>query len=559
METTRRPINLDISALSPTEYQAYQPFITQFNHFTTNTHGKLRFAQAAEFLRRYYRFQTEREDEIRSFFPQEIQLGQIDLGSILAILRLLSHLHHQPTTLKLTQDLVFIQTQPIPSSSSSNPFRRSIQNSADQSTTSPPYCFPQSLSANDLPTTSSSSRLPSSSSNPFKQRSLSAATSNNQQQQQQSNLLRPASPESQHHHHHLPSPKIPPRPTRLSKLNTTNLSTPASSDENRIHKSASSLIRSSSDIKPPPKHYSQRSKTLDPSLDHFDPFDPPPPPPHTYPSSSKNPTTTPSSEVHLLHLSPSKLSRPRFIEHQHAQNLQNGSPIPSDSKPMIPPPPPPPIPTKPIRAQKTEGPRATKPEIEARPEKPHTQLSTTTLHRAQTFNDHHQSRRNRKVPALPSADQEQEKKQRRPESLHESLHNPFAVSLDELVGSFSHPKDSGTAALPTPQEGGAGPAHQPSWDPKPSARGLPTHRANHKSPESRRSVSLFFHQDHLHNHPAHHHHPHSDHSNKKLHQNFKDFEKEIKHDSKLIVDELVVGWTSRFGIKDERAPLVDKS
>ncbi|KAH9807874.1 hypothetical protein DFH28DRAFT_1088593 [Melampsora americana] len=120
-----RSISLHDSALSPQEFDAYQDFIIKFDQFSVPRGGQVRFAEAAEFLRKWFPFETEKEDEIRSFFPQKLQLGQMDQGCVLALLRLLSHLQNRSLLSapvqgsSLYRDLIFIQTKPLQALSNS--------------------------------------------------------------------------------------------------------------------------------------------------------------------------------------------------------------------------------------------------------------------------------------------------------------------------------------------------------------------------------------------------------------------------------------------------------
>ncbi|KNZ57759.1 hypothetical protein VP01_207g2 [Puccinia sorghi] len=368
-----RNISLDQTALSPEEHNHYKPFINHFTQHTQNRDGKLRFAEAAHFLRKYYPFQTELEDEIRSFFPQEIQLGQIDLGCVLAILRLLSHLmSHKP----LHRDLIFIQTKPLPTlalvqqqQQSSNPFLRT--KSTEKWNETHPLPPKTSLSADDI--TKHSTTI---NSNPFKQRSLSA---------------NPNKPHKTTVHDNIP--RIPPRPAKPVSSNT--------------HPSDKSLL----EALPPPKHYSQRlkeEKDVDDqqsqSLLHVD-----------LPPLWKNP---PKPKINSRH-------------QQQPQKLADKSPCPPYSNGAWPIDPQP-IPQKASATDHTKT--AIPPPLPTKPARPHSQkdnhaveevsqkAAMATLTRSQTLN--HPPRRI--APALPPP-------RRRPGSLH--IHNPHAVPLDELVAS----------------------------------------------------------------------------------------------------------------------------
>lgn len=68
-----RSICLDPSALSPKEFEAYRHFLSQFDSFSEPRGGHVRFAEAAQFLRKWFPFEADKEDEVRSFFPSHNQ------------------------------------------------------------------------------------------------------------------------------------------------------------------------------------------------------------------------------------------------------------------------------------------------------------------------------------------------------------------------------------------------------------------------------------------------------------------------------------------------------
>ncbi|KAG0144829.1 hypothetical protein CROQUDRAFT_672155 [Cronartium quercuum f. sp. fusiforme G11] len=296
-----RSICLDSSALSPKEFEAYKDFITEFDTFSLPRGGHVRFAEAAQFLRKWYPFETDKEDEIRSFFPQKLQLGQMTSGCILALLRLLSHLQRQSSPIDpsfgsaLYRDLIFIQTEPLQplsqSSSSpraqsitrstsytSNPFRlketnESIINSSDQPLTlSPSVISPRHRSFGssdvDFPASPSKSRdkvqpfstssingppllklkptqlgLPKLSVNPFRHPSSSSSVSPNP-------LNPPGSPVSSQG---LVSPPVPPRPSISASIKPNGRPVSRDDDDQTIPPQLHHIP-----TLPPPKHYTQQ-------------------------------------------------------------------------------------------------------------------------------------------------------------------------------------------------------------------------------------------------------------------------------------------------------------
>lgn len=298
--SSSRSISLHESALSPQEFDAYRDFIINFDQFSLPRGGQVRFAEAAEFLRRWFPFETEKEDEIRSFFPQKLQLGQMDQGCILALLRLLSHLQNRSSPTEpvrgstLYRDLIFIQTKPLqalsnsndPSASasplsranshSSNPFRSADASQHANFLEEPLVCSPPILSARhrsfgsfEPPRATSPPKLPSKmvpsrsaenvhistsaqgnaqlepsiklSTNPFKQKPLSSTS-------RSVSTSHGSPPSSQD----WVSPPVPPRPSASLPVRSSSRLTPRN-DEEQIIPSQSHHTPPL----PPPKHHTQ--------------------------------------------------------------------------------------------------------------------------------------------------------------------------------------------------------------------------------------------------------------------------------------------------------------
>lgn len=301
-----RPVHLDISALSPAEYEAYREFIEEFERELERKGGQLRFAEAASLLRRWYDFDAEREDEVRTksasrcsdcadqkswqircFFSQKTQLGGMRLGSALAVLRLLAHARRSSAALK--PDHVFTQAAPVPrvkagspsvsrsvslSKPRSNPFRSHPQPDTDNVDTSPfrdgavedtsagstatKPSLPAASSplvrngqSNAWPRTAPTSINPTSplaDSNPFRNRSLS---SHAMLEQTASHSMPPPSPATAQAF----SPPLPPRPSMQWRASGAP---PARSVRSEDDSTVGQMPPP-----PPPKHHSHRREGSD--------------------------------------------------------------------------------------------------------------------------------------------------------------------------------------------------------------------------------------------------------------------------------------------------------
>ncbi|MBW0525071.1 hypothetical protein O181_064786 [Austropuccinia psidii MF-1] len=550
--TTERSICLDSSALSPKEFNSYKDFILDFNQFTSTRSGQLRFAEAAQFLRQYFPFETTKEDEIRSFFPQKIQLGQMNQGCLLAILRLLSHIYHQnlnSNQFRLYRDLIFLQSEPLPTliqlnqieinphsnssnsidsfnqtpskSNHSNPFRPNSNSS--HSFNSPSKFINPNSSINQSNSSKSKSSLNSNQSNPTN------SNSSNPFRLPPSSLIN--------------SPSLPPRPI-LSSNNVNSSNNPHQTSDQKPQPL------------PPPKHYSQSNKK---NL-------------HQIPHSSTNDhhfdLELTSSQIHQsnspLSSSPSTCflpSKPKMAPRPtpkkanpdlansdsnlnpslQTSNINSYPAIPSSSSIKPFPPLPPSLPTKPFKSNLTQqvdqSPinQTIDHDISSnRPPINHSG-SKSNLTRSQTFNH------SKKPPPPPP--------RKRPESLQ--IYNPHSVPIDQLISLPSTINNQSSILsqdhhlLPQSSFPNQVGNKRVISNLSPSRPSSPNRNTGFPP---RRSVSLLGEEQQVTLKPTDH--PHL--------RQLKAFEIGLRQDGKDLVNEVKAGWKSRHGKKEERMPLVAK-
>ncbi|EGG12169.1 uncharacterized protein MELLADRAFT_89382 [Melampsora larici-populina 98AG31] len=486
--TSSRSISLHESALSPQEFETYRDFITKFDQFSLPRGGQVRFAEAAEFLRRWFPFETEKEDEIRSFFPQKLQLGQMDQGCVLALLRLLSHLQNRSSLSEpvrgssLYRDLIFIQTKPLqalsnsnePSASvsplsranshSSNPFRSADASQQANFLEEPLVCSPpilsarhrsfgsfepprptsppkrpnkmvQSLSAESINTSTSiqgNAQLEPSiklSANPFKQTSLSNTS------RSISNTHGPPSSSQD-----LVSPPVPPRPSASLPVRSSSRIAPRS-DEDQIITSQSHHTPPL----PPPKHHTQhhQAKLVDNSIEENSrPASPSKCSPAQFPKLRINSrvgqsnAAVPISKCFSL---PSETANPtrKTISGETSHRPTSGrpggssagadnsvSPFPSRSSG------PPPVPSSSTKVRKPSSARQREPSTQTfeggiQPgSMKESDLPPPLAHKSSLLRSQTLNHHQKSAPPLPPP-------RKRPESLQ--IHNPHSVPLDQLA------------------------------------------------------------------------------------------------------------------------------
>ncbi|KAI8454687.1 hypothetical protein BY996DRAFT_2095526 [Phakopsora pachyrhizi] len=492
-------------------------------------------------------------------------------GCVLAILRLLSHIYNQRNhqngqkKLNLYRDLIFLQTEPLPSLSESlpkplpkkllnpqippkslkpvlqlpNPFQNHLDLSNLKLTNHSPdlsYNQPQSAAA-DLDSqknrlTSHLNNHPFSAgdavnldhrfnhsqqgmgllppSNPFRQRSASsnAAVGFN-------NSYGTASTSSESI-----SPPLPPRPNHpYSSQRKQGTHSAEDAGANQI------FLEESVCLLPPPKHYSHRvggrssdEPTSSNDLDFV--------PSQKHSSRSISPSQKfKSFEKSLVHKSSScqVLAGAVGTESQTPEELKG---IISDSSNLLPPikpPRPPPAYISAVSSQVSLKVDSTtdKSAIET--------LSMKNLARAKSLN--HSSQTNKPPPPVPPP-------RKRPESLQ--LHNPHSVPLDQFV-------TLGDDKVRNPYRLGKRTVSNTNMINKP-IEGC-------RRQTRRRSVSLF--QGHDDSNVSEPIKVHSPEANIHLRQ-LRTIEVGLMQDGKELVREVKEGWRSRHGRRDERKPLVGK-